>query len=113
HPIGIARVQAAAEPLRAEGLPLERVFPADGPGTLVGGFGTVMRIKGGPNPDAAAAFVNWFASRDGQEMWEREMLEVSMRTDVPHTATPEYIRPRALDSATLTTTTQTTTSHTA
>ena len=61
---------------------------------MVGGFGTVMRIKGGPNPDAAAVFVNWFASRDGQAMWEREMLEVSMRTDVPHTAAPEYIRPR-------------------
>ena len=62
--------------------------------TLVGGFGTVMRIKNGPNPNAAALFVNWFASRDGQEMWEREMLEVSMRTDVAHTAPPEYILPR-------------------
>jgi ABC-type Fe3+ transport system substrate-binding protein len=94
YPIGIALVQAAVEPLRAAGLPIERVFPADGPGTLVGGFGTVMRIKNSPHPNAAAVFVNWFASRDGQEMWEREMLEVSMRTDVPHTAAPEYIWPR-------------------
>src|SRR5262249_51078752 len=36
YPIGIAPVQAAVEPLRAEGLPIERVFPADGQGEFVG-----------------------------------------------------------------------------
>jgi ABC-type Fe3+ transport system substrate-binding protein len=93
HPIGIALVQAAIEPLRAEGLPLERVFPTDGPGSLTGGFSTVMRIKGGPNPNAAAVFLNWFASREAQEMWEREMLETSLRTDVPHSV-PDYVIPK-------------------
>ncbi len=93
YPIGIALVQAAVEPLRAQGLPLERVFPEDGPGALTGGFGTVHKIKGGPHPNAAAVFINWFASREAQEMYERAMLETSLRTDVPHQV-PEYVIPR-------------------
>ncbi|HZR99950.1 MAG TPA: extracellular solute-binding protein [Chloroflexota bacterium] len=93
YPIGIALVQANVEPLRAEGLPLQRVFPADGPGALTGGFGTVHKIKNGPNPNAAAVFMNWFASKDAQEMWEREMMETSLRTDVPHQV-PDYVIPK-------------------
>ncbi|HEY7063659.1 MAG TPA: extracellular solute-binding protein [Chloroflexota bacterium] len=93
YPIGIALVQANVEPLRAEGLPLERVFPADGPGALTGGFGTVQRIKNGPNPNAAAVFMNWFASKDAQEIWEREMMETSLRTDVAHNV-PDYVIPK-------------------
>src|SRR5262249_19693352 len=94
YPIGIAPVQAAVEPLRAEGLGIERVFPADGRGELVGGYGTAQKIKGGPNPNAAAVFMNWFASREGQEIWEQEMMETSLRTDVPHKV-PDYVIPKA------------------
>jgi ABC-type Fe3+ transport system substrate-binding protein len=94
YPIGIGLVQANVEPLRAEGLPLERVFPADGQGALTGGFGTAHKIKGGPDPNAAALFLNWFVSRDAQEMWEREMMETSLRTDVPHQV-PDYVIPKA------------------
>jgi iron(III) transport system substrate-binding protein len=94
YPIGIGLVQANVEPLRAEGLPLERVFPADGQGALTGGFGTAHKIKGGPNPNAAALFLNWFVSRDAQDMWEREMMETSLRTDVPHQV-PDYVIPKA------------------
>jgi ABC-type Fe3+ transport system substrate-binding protein len=93
HPIGIALVQAAVEPMRAEGLPLERAYPADGPGVLTSGFGSAMKIKGGPNPNAGALFINWIASKEAQEIWEREMLETSRRTDVAHNV-PEYVIPR-------------------
>jgi ABC-type Fe3+ transport system substrate-binding protein len=93
YPIGIALVQANVEPLRAEGLPLQRVFPADGPGALTGGFGTVHKVKNSPNPNAAAVFMNWFASRDAQDIWEREMMETSLRTDVAHQV-PDYVIPK-------------------
>jgi ABC-type Fe3+ transport system substrate-binding protein len=93
YPIGIALVQANIEPLRAENLPLQRVFPADGPGALTGGFGTVHKIKNSPNPNAAAVFINWFASKDAQDMWEREMMETSLRTDVAHQV-PDYVIPK-------------------
>jgi ABC-type Fe3+ transport system substrate-binding protein len=94
YPIGIALVQANIEPLRAEGLPLQRVFPADGPGALTGGFGTVHKVKNSPNPNAGAVFMNWFGSKDAQEMWEREMMETSLRTDLAHNV-PDYVIPKA------------------
>ncbi len=93
YPIGLSLVQVNVEPLRAAGLPLERVFPEDGPGSTLGGFSVVMRVKGGPNPNAAAVFLNWFLSRDAQDMWEREMMETSLRTDVAHQV-PDYVIPK-------------------
>jgi ABC-type Fe3+ transport system substrate-binding protein len=93
YPIGIGLVQANIEQFRKEGLPLERLFPTDGPGSLTGGFGTVHPIKNSQNPNAGALFVNWFASREAQEIWEREMMETSLRNDVPHTV-PEYVIPK-------------------
>jgi ABC-type Fe3+ transport system substrate-binding protein len=44
-------------------------------------------------PNAAAAFINWFASREAQEIYEREMLETSLRTDVSHQV-PDYVIPK-------------------
>ena len=93
YPIGLSLVQVNVEPLRAAGLPLERVFPEDGPGSTLGGFSVVMRVKGAPNPNAAGVFLNWFLSRGGQEMGEREMMETSLRTDLAHSV-PDYIIPK-------------------
>jgi ABC-type Fe3+ transport system substrate-binding protein len=93
YPVGLSLVQAAVEPLRAEGLPLERVFPMDDQGSVTAGFGVIMKIKGAPHPNAAAVFINWFASREAQEMYEREMMETSLRTDVSHQV-PAYVIPK-------------------
>ena len=40
---------------------------ADGPGSLLGGFSIVWQPVGSPNPNAAAVFLNWYASKPGQE----------------------------------------------
>jgi ABC-type Fe3+ transport system substrate-binding protein len=93
YPIGLSLVQAAVEPLRAEGLAIERVFPEDGPGALTAGSGAVMKIKNSPNPNAAVVFLNWFASREGQEVFEREIQQTSLRTDVAHNV-PDYVIPK-------------------
>jgi ABC-type Fe3+ transport system substrate-binding protein len=93
YPIGIALVQPAVEPLRTEGLPLERVFPADGPGALTGGSGAIYVTRGAAHPNAAALFVNWFASREAQEAYEAAMMETSLRTDVSHQV-PDYVIPK-------------------
>jgi ABC-type Fe3+ transport system substrate-binding protein len=93
YPIGLSLVQASIEPLRAAGLPIERVFPDDGPGSTLGGFSVIMKIKGSTNPNAAVLFINWYLSKEGQSIWEREMLETSLRTDLPHNV-PDYIIPR-------------------
>ena len=94
YPIGLSLVQANVEPLRAAGLPIERIFPEDGPGSSLGGFSVVMRVANGPNPNAGQLFLNWFLSRDAQLMWEREMLESSLRADVTHNV-PDYVIPKA------------------
>ena len=93
YPIGLGLYMASIEPMKAAGLPLERVYPEDGPGILTGGFGTVMRIKDGPHPNAAAAFINWWASREAQEMYEQAVQEMSLRVDITHQV-PGYIVPK-------------------
>jgi ABC-type Fe3+ transport system substrate-binding protein len=95
YPIGIALVQFAVETYRRQGLPIERVFPKDGPGSLTGGFSVAMLIKNAPHPNAAQLFANWFASKEAQTIYESQMMETSLRTDISGTNVPDYVRPRA------------------
>jgi ABC-type Fe3+ transport system substrate-binding protein len=51
-------------------------------------------VRGAPHANAATVFVNWFASKEGQEIYAREMLEPSLRTDVRQDMVPDYVMPR-------------------
>jgi len=73
-------------------LPVERVYPADGQGSLTGGFSVLMLIKNAPHPNAAQLFANWFATREAQTIYEAQMMETSLRTDVSGTKVPDYVR---------------------
>lgn len=67
----------------------------DGPGTISGGFSVVLLPKGAPHPNAATVFLNWFASRPGQEIYSKAMKTVSRRTDVPiDSSIPDYTVPK-------------------
>lgn len=94
YPIGIGLVQFAVETYRKQGLPIERVYPKDGEGSLTGGFSVVMLVKNAPHPNAAQLFANWFASREAQTIYEAQMMETSLRTDVTGTNLPDYVRTR-------------------
>jgi ABC-type Fe3+ transport system substrate-binding protein len=94
YPIVLAAVQSMVERYRKEGFPLVRVFPNDGPGSLLGGFSTVAMIKNAPHPNAAALFLNWVTSKAGQETVSRALLEPSRRVDVPTSLVPEYVLPQ-------------------
>ena len=94
HPVALGAVQVMIERFRREGFPIVRHFPKDGLGSLVGGYGTIVLTKGAPHPNAAIVFVNWFASRDGQEIFAREMMEPSLRTDVRQDIVPDYVVPK-------------------
>ena len=94
YPIGIGLVQFAIEMFRKQGLPIERVYPKDGPGSLTGGFSVVMLIKNGPHPNAAQLFANWFGSKEAQTIYEAQMMETSLRTDLSGTNLPDYVRPQ-------------------
>lgn len=93
YPIGIALVQFAVETYRKQGLPIERVFPQDGQGSVTGGFGVVMLVKNPPHPNAAQLFVNWLGSKEAQTIYETQMMETSLRADIS-TQLPEYVRPK-------------------
>src|SRR5215471_4208896 len=94
YPIGIGLVQFAVEIFRKQGLPLERIYPKDGQGSLTGGFSVAMLIKNAPRPNAAQLFANWFLTKEAQTIYETQMMETSLRTDITGTNVPDYVRPR-------------------
>jgi ABC-type Fe3+ transport system substrate-binding protein len=90
---GIGMIPQPIEQFRALGLPLQRVFPADGRGYTTAGFGSLMKMKGAPHPNATKVFINWYLTKEGQDIHEAAMLEPSLRTDVVRKA-PDYIVPQ-------------------
>jgi ABC-type Fe3+ transport system substrate-binding protein len=93
YPIGIGLVQFAVETYRRQGLPIERIYPADGQGSLTGGFSVVMLIKNAPHPNAAQLFANWFASK-GRRPSRGANDGTSLRTDISGTKVPNYVKRR-------------------
>ncbi len=81
------------EMFKSQGLDLEVPILPDGPGSLLGGYSVTSQLKGVPHPNAAAVFNNWYASRAGQEIFAKAMLETSTRTDVK-VQIPDYIVPK-------------------
>jgi iron(III) transport system substrate-binding protein len=83
YPIGLGMTTAVLESFRKEGLgtsvegvELRDVAPSNP------GFGTVSIFNNAPHPNAAAVFVNWLLSREGQAGYAQATLENSRRTDV-------------------------------
>lgn len=96
YPIVIGAIQFEVERFKQAGMK-QLVVPtlADGPGTLIGGFGLVKLPKGHPNPNAATVFLNWLASHPGSMAYSSAMLEASMRVDTQLPGVPEYVVPKA------------------
>jgi ABC-type Fe3+ transport system substrate-binding protein len=94
YPIGLGMVPSTIELMSQEGFKLERVFPSDDPRALTGGSGAVVVFKNARHPNAAKLFVNWFASREGQEVWAKTVREPTLRKDVDLSPVPSYIVPR-------------------
>ncbi len=87
-------MQADLQPFLAQGFNLKPIFPADGPGNILGGFSVLKQPKGAPHPHAATVFINWYASRPGQEVYSKAMLAPSARTDVEVTELPAFLLPK-------------------
>ena len=60
----------------------------------MGGFSVVMLIKNAPHPNAAQLFANWFGSKEAQTIFETQMMEKSLRTDISGTNLPDYVLPK-------------------
>jgi ABC-type Fe3+ transport system substrate-binding protein len=95
YSLGLALVPFAVEIYRKQGLPIAAVTVNDGFGgaSLTGGFGCIMLFKNSPHPNAAQLFANWMGTKEAQEIYEKNMMETSLRTDVnTGTAVPDYVR---------------------
>ena len=93
--VGFGVFPHEVEEFKKAGFPMEVIYAQDLPGYLSASNGTVKIIKNSPHPNAAAVFVNWFASRSTQEKWMEVTLDPSRRTDVDPTKVPSYtlVRP--------------------
>ena len=49
---------------------------------VAGGSGHLVVLKNAPHPNAARLFLNWFLSREGQEVYTRAMHQPTRRLDV-------------------------------
>jgi ABC-type Fe3+ transport system substrate-binding protein len=61
---------------------------------LSASFGTAQLVNKAPHPNAAAVFINWLLTKDGQTIWSKTMDHVSRRVDVTTDHLPPYIVPR-------------------
>jgi iron(III) transport system substrate-binding protein len=70
------------------------VLPEFKDGTYVtASFGSAMLLNQAPHPSAAAVFLNWVLTKQGQTAWSKAMDHVSRRMDVPTDHLPPYIVP--------------------
>jgi ABC-type Fe3+ transport system substrate-binding protein len=94
--IGLGAVERSFELLRKEGLPIGVISAFDdAPGYLTGGSSVVKLVKESPHPRAAVLLLNWFASREGQEIYASSVLQPTRRTDVKPAEVPEYLIPKS------------------
>ncbi|MDB5944823.1 MAG: hypothetical protein JWQ13_4389 [Ramlibacter sp.] len=71
------------EKLRKEGLPLKAIYSlSDMPPSSTAGWGLVAMVNNPPHPNAAKVFVNWIASKEGQETFARAMGVSPTRNDI-------------------------------
>ncbi len=61
---------------------------------LAGASGVIKLVKNAPHPNAAVIFLNWFLTKEPQEIFQRTNAMLSLRTDVGLAGIPEYIIPK-------------------
>jgi len=95
YPISLGAEDADVEKLRKEGIPvsilenLSDLYPE-----ISASFGQVAMIDNAPHPNAAKVFVNWIASKEGNEVFNRAMGTVPTRTDIVEDFVPPEIIPK-------------------
>ena len=61
---------------------------------MTAGFGSLMLMSRAPHPNAAAVYINWLLSKDGQTAWSKAVNAASHRLDVPTDHVPPYLVPK-------------------
>jgi iron(III) transport system substrate-binding protein len=96
HPISIGLGTNEIVNLRADGFPLAVVLTnrPEAPGMVTAGFGMLAMLEPAPHPAAARLFMNWIASREGGEVYNRAQVNASVRTDVDNSWMPDFALPK-------------------
>jgi len=95
YPIAIGGNNVDLETFKAAGIKnVEVLDMEDGPGTTLGGFSVMWQPKGNPHPNASKIFVNWYASKPGQEAYVAARGTPTRRKDVDTSKIPGYMTPK-------------------
>jgi iron(III) transport system substrate-binding protein len=96
HPISLGLGTNEIVNLRADGFPLATVLQnrPEAPGMVTAGFGMLAMLEPAPHPAAARLFVNWIASREGGEVYNKAQVNASVRTDVDNAWMPDFALPK-------------------
>lgn len=95
YPITLGAEDADVEKLRKDGLPLSILENlTDLYGEVSASFGQVAIVDNAPHPNAAKVFVNWIASKEGSDVFNRTMGTVPLRNDIDVSHLPPQIIPK-------------------
>ncbi|HEY0583480.1 MAG TPA: extracellular solute-binding protein, partial [Chloroflexota bacterium] len=95
YPITLGLREAEIDALRKDGFPIAVVSPpTDVAIPVSAGFGLAVLINNAPHPNASKLFLNWIATREGQEAWHQAEKTVSVRTDVDNSWAAAYAKPQ-------------------
>jgi iron(III) transport system substrate-binding protein len=96
YPIALNINSRDRERLKEQGFPIVTVYSLpDAPGGVSASSGMVALVNKAPHPNAARAFINWLASKEGLEAYSRAQLIATTRNDVDESFLPREQIPQA------------------
>jgi iron(III) transport system substrate-binding protein len=97
YPIVFGAEDEPIEKMRREGMPLQAVYGfSDVRPGVTAGFGLVAMVNKAPHPNAAKVFINWLASKEGQEVYARALGVAPARNDID---AKSYLQPEMIPRA--------------
>jgi iron(III) transport system substrate-binding protein len=94
YPIDVGNSSDTVANLQNQGVPVQRIFPANGPDAVTAGSSAISLMKNAPHPNAARLFANWLHTREGQEAWEQNNHTASLRTDTSRQTVVPWVIPQ-------------------
>ena len=95
YPITLGAEDADVAKLKQEGIPVDILENlTDLYSQVSASFGQVALLDRPPHPNAAKVFVNWIASKEGSEVFNRAMGTAPTRNDIDESFLPPQIIPK-------------------
>lgn len=95
YPIGLFPQPTQIQQVISAGLPVHTMGKLVEGSALATGFGGLALANRAPHPNAAAVYINWLLTKDGQTLLSRGLAYASRRLDVPTDHLPPFMIPEA------------------